>query len=328
MDRGVARNLAKQYVDPVSLHTAAEYDRAVLRMGGLHWLDYAKGHAVTKRAAGVLRAAWRRQTARDLLDAIGLSEKAPTVDERHAARVRMDELATALLGEGLSQSRYQPPAGAQRAGAQSKRKTLRNLPADWRQQILDKAKAEDKPLVAALMYGARPEEIRKGVIFYRLNHYTLMVTIAGAKVKDRAGQKERRLTVYNDEAVMAAIGLADKQSLVAQSDAGQAFQKRLIRLARSLGFDAVAAYSFRHAWAADWKAMKRPPTEVAMLLGQQSERMQQHYGHAKQGNRKGGRSVDVDVTASSPTRPSSTVGLEQRVRHKTRSAPKSSRLSR
>lgn len=302
MDRGEARKLAREHLAEVSEHTAAEYSRAHDRLGGMHWRDYAQAHKATKRTASVLRAAWRRSVASQLIDAINQSEKAATADDRRAARSQMDALALSLLEDTLA-SAYQPPEGSARAGAGSKRKTLRKLPPDWRAVMFKNATPDDKFRILALACGARPEEIRKGVKIDFLEDYVIKVTIQGAKVTEKSGQDERVLTIKNIGTLIGVKFKAGKSRIIA-SDPGQAFQKRVTRLAEKLKFDGVTPYSFRHAFAADLKKSGATSSEIAKSLGQQSEKTQRHYGHASQS--RGSRRLDVEVEATTATRPEMT----------------------
>lgn len=303
MDRGQARQIARQHLGEISEHTATEYRRAYDRLEGMHWRDYAKERQATKRTASVLRAAWRRSVARQLIDAITESEKAPTPDERREARSRMDGLALSLL-EDVTTEAYQPPEGAPRAGAGSKRKTLRHLPPDWRAQMYAAARRlDDKLRILALACGARPEELRMGVMLESLEGSAIRVTIQGAKTGEHSGQEARVLTINNPKELVGARFKSGQKRMIS-SDPGQAFQKRMTRLAAKLDFKEVTPYSFRHAFAADLKKSGMATSEIAKAMGHQSEKMQRNYGHAAQS--KGGQRLEVTVTATTPPRPEKT----------------------
>lgn len=303
MDRGEARKIAKKYLGEVSGHTAAEYGRAFARIEGMHWRDYAMEHKATKRSASVLRAAWRRSVANQLIDAITESEKAPTPDERREARSQMNSLALSLL-EDMTSEPYAPPDGAPRAGAGSKRKTLRHLPSDWRAQIYAVARSlDDKLRILALACGARPEELRMGVMLESLEGSSIRVTLQGAKTGEHSGQETRVLTINNPKELVGAR-FKPGQKRIISSDPGQAFQKRMTRLAAKLDFKGVTPYSFRHAFAADLKKSGMATSEIAKAMGHQSEKMQRNYGHAAQS--KGGRRLEVTATATTPPRPEKT----------------------
>ena len=308
MDRGEARKIAKQYLGEVSEHTAAEYGRAFARLDGMHWRDYAMEHKATKRSVGVLRAAWRRSVASLLIDAITESEKAPTPDERREARSRMDGLALSLL-EDVTTEAYQPPEGAPRAGAGSKRKTLQKLPTDWRAQMYAAARSlDDKLRILALACGARPEELRMGVMLESLEDNAIRVTIQGAKTGEHSGQEARVLTISNPKELVGARFKPGQKRMIS-SDPGQAFQKRMTRLAAKLDFKEVTPYSFRHAFAADLKKSGMATSEIAKAMGHQSEKMQRNYGHAAQS--KGGQRLEVTVTATTPPRPEKTTRTDR-----------------
>lgn len=308
MDRGQARQIARQHLGEISEHTATEYRRAYDRLEGMHWRDYAKERQATKRTASVLRAAWRRSVARQLIDAITESEKAPTPDEKRTARSRMDGLALSLL-EDLTTEAYQPPEGAPRAGAGSKRKTLRKLPTDWRAQMYAAARSlDDKLRILALACGARPEELRMSVMLESLEGNAIRVTIQGAKTGEHSGQEERVLTINNPKELVGTQFKPGQKRMIS-SDPGQAFQKRMTRLAAKLNFKEVTPYSFRHAFAADLKKSGMATSEIAKAMGHQSEKMQRNYGHAAQS--KGGRRLEVTVTATTPPRPEKTTRTDR-----------------
>lgn len=295
MDRGEARLLAQKYLAPISQHTADEYERAYLRMRGQHWLAYATEHKATKRTASVLRATWRRSMAAELLDAIRDSEHAPTKELQREGRARMNELAFSLQYD-VASAAYVPPDDAARAGAGSKRKSLKFTPADWRAQLLSACKQDDRLRIIVLAFGARPEELRKGVNLDFLADGAVRLTIHGAKITGYSGQPERVITVRNPVPILGTGFVPEVSSITVKSDAGQAFQKRLTRLAKKLGFKGVTAYSFRHNFAADLKKMGMDANKIAQALGQQSEKTQRHYGHARQSKAEGALKVEASAT--------------------------------
>lgn len=63
----------------------------------------------------------------------------------------------------------------------------------------------------------------------------------------------------------------------------------------------VSPYSFRHAFAADQKAVAHPVETIAAMLGHVSGRSQRTYGHANQGRHP--LSHIVEAKASRPVRP-------------------------
>nr|MDA3877149.1 site-specific integrase [Halothiobacillus sp.] len=282
--------------------------RAWLRMDGQHWLAYATEHKATKRTASVLRAAWRRSMATELLDAITASEKAPTKDQQRDARSRMNELALSLQDDAARPA-YAPPDGSPRAGAGSKRKSLKHTPHDWRAKLFNACKKADKPLIMALAFGARPEELRKGVKVDFLEDGAIRLTIRGAKITDHSGQPERVVTVNTPTFILGKEVAPEIGSITVTSDSGQAFQKRLTRLAKKLGFEGVTAYSFRHNFAADLKKMGMDTGQIAQALGQQSEKTQRQYGHASQS--KAGWALQVEATATITPRPEQTTLVQR-----------------
>jgi integrase len=300
MDRGEARKIARQYLGSVGENTSKEYARAFARLDGMNWRDYSEEHKATKRTSGVLRSAWRRSIASQLIDAIERSERSDSPDERRAARARMDALAMGLV-EDANAAPYQPPEGAPRAGAGSKRKTLRKLPPDWRAQMYAAANNDDRLRIWALACGARPEELRKGVLLEAIEGRAIRLTIRGAKTSVHSGQEQRVLTISNPDELLGEMRLEPGLKIMIASDTGQAFQKRMTRLATKLRFKEVTPYSFRHAFSADLKRSGMTTNEIARAMGHQSEKMQRNYGHAKQS--RSGRRIEVTATATTPPRP-------------------------
>ena len=302
MDRGEARRLAKSFMNEIQETTAIEYKNAAERLGSAHWMDYAEAHNLTKRSAGILRAAWRRRIAKLIMSAIEESEKLPTPEQRKSARKKMDNLADALSHD--EEWTYQPTTEAQKAGEQSKRKSLRGLPIYWRERILKLAKPKDKALVVGLILGCRPEELRKGIILSNSNN-ELIIYIRGAKITKISGQKERLIKIYAPN-IINLLGIQDGETIEVFSDSGQAFQKRISRLAEREGFKGVTPYSFRHQFSADLKHARNEKSDIAMALGHRAAETQRNYGHPNQA--KGGNTaalLSVQATTAPRTQPSS-----------------------
>ncbi|MDY0134237.1 MAG: hypothetical protein RBS14_00930, partial [Atribacterota bacterium] len=137
MDTREIHKFVQGFIQPVADSTRMEYDHALVRMDGSQWRDYAETHALGKRAASVLRAAWRRGIAiriKGLLDTHNLLSL--TNDRQSPAKIWQEiQILVETLQEDLGLPAYQPPAGTPRAGKNSKRKGLRGLPDDWRDQL-------------------------------------------------------------------------------------------------------------------------------------------------------------------------------------------------
>jgi len=307
MDTREIHKFVQGFIRPVADSTRMEYDLALVRMDGSHWRDYASAHALGKRAASVMRAAWRRGIAiriKGLLDTHDLLSL--TNDMQRIAQIWRDiqALAESLQGD-MGLPAYQPPAGTPRAGKNSKRKGLRGLPDDWRDQLIEQACPEDQiPLMVMALSGCRPAELKKRILVMSDWPYLAFI-INGAKVKEYAGYEQRSVVIdpqtllcRNDELIQSLF--ASKQSVAIAND--QSFQKRIKRLAQRLGFKNVSCYSLRHQLAADAKATGTGKTDLAKVLGHQAERTQRYYGNHQQGN-KGGRVLEIHGHTQTEPRP-------------------------
>ncbi|OZB57170.1 MAG: hypothetical protein B7X35_02505 [Halothiobacillus sp. 14-56-357] len=297
----------QELIQPVADSTRLEYDHALVRMDGSQWRKYSESHALGKRAASVLRAAWRRGNAiriKGLLDTHNLL--ALTNDRQRIVQIWRDiQALVETLQKDMGMPAYQPPAGTPRAGKNSKRKSLRGLPDDWRDQLIEQARPEDQiPLLVMALTGCRPAELKKGILVMSDWPYLAFI-IHGAKVKEYAGYEQRSVAIdpqtllcRNHELIQMLF--TSKLSVAIAND--QSFQKRIKRLAQRLGFKNVSCYSLRHQLAADAKATGTGKTDLAKVLGHQAERTQRYYGNHQQGN-KGGRVLEIHGHTQQDPRP-------------------------
>ena len=308
MDRLVILKFVQPFLQPVAVSTSTEYEKAWLRLDGRHWGDYAQTQRLGKRAASVLRAAWRRGMARKIQDEVESFALLELTGDQSLLALSAQAINCKLqaLQADLELPAYQPPEGTVRAGKNSKRKSLKGLPPDWRDIMLENAKAEDQmPLLVLALSGCRPAELKMGVHIL-VDDDWLAFIIQGAKVKEHAGFEQRSVVIQphtllqrNHELIEQMRG-RDGQT-VAIAD-GQSFQKRIQRLALRLGFKRVSCYSFRHQLGSDIKASGTGRTNLAKVLGHQSEATQTHYGGYQQGNR-GGITPDVHGYTETEPRP-------------------------
>ncbi len=319
--------IARAQVSIISKSTQHEYSAAFIRLNGQHWREYAEEHKLTKRSASVLRAAWRRSIAERILWA---SEVAENVDAEE--RQKHEESAKSLsleLVSDLALPAYQAPAGTQRPGQKSKRKSLKGLPDDWRDIMLESVKTEDQlPLLVMTLTGCRPAELKKGIQVIASNHLLAFI-IQGAKIKENAGQPQRAIAIDPKSVLSRNHALINKlfqTQATVRIDDDQRFQKRIYRIAKKLGFKQVSCYALRHQLAADLKSNKNTRTEIALSLGHQSERTQRFYGNHKQGN-KGGRVIEVHAHAAIPPRPQAKQSFDQMQGSVSESAPSSAMQS-
>lgn len=206
------------------------------------------------------------------------------------------------------------PAGERRKRA-SKRQALRGLPADWREQLYQRAakgKYADAILVAALT-GCRPEELRHGVLISWADNPPsgmgeIGFEIDGAKVKAHQGQPQRLIIYRADdphpllEALRAR--LAGRRELLVCIDSPVNFTVEIRRLARSLWpkhKHAITAYCLRHQWAADLKRHAAADS-VSQGLGHASAKTRRHYGQANQASSRHAL-LPIVIEAERPVKP-------------------------
>lgn len=307
MDTQEIQKLMQRLTPPVAASTQIEYDRALHRLGGTHWRDYASHHLLGKRAASVLRAAWRRGMAFQIKDELNTLRLLAMVSDSESVAYfqRVVQPLLDKLTKDQALPAYQPPTGIPRAGRNSKRKSLRGLPPDWRDQLIENAKPDDQlPLLVMALCGCRPAELKKGVGVMS-DPPLLAFIIHGAKIKDHAGYEQRAVAIdphtllFRNHDLIQLL-FATSQTVAIGDD--QSFQKRVKRFAVRLGFKNVSCYSLRHQLAADAKATGTGKTELARVLGHQAERTQRYYGNHQQGN-KGGRVLEIHGHTQQDPRP-------------------------
>ncbi|HQS03977.1 MAG TPA: site-specific integrase [Halothiobacillus sp.] len=305
--------LAQEQIRPIKTSTAAEYDRAWMRLNGQHWRNYAAIHQIkSKPSLAVLRAAWRRGIAQQILNGIE-----STHDD-------WDQSIRALytqLDDDIRRVGYVPPAHLSHTSKgrrhsprkASKRQSLNGLPDNWRSQLIRamNTKEDQLALMVIALTGARPEEMRLGVQLMIETDQCLTFRIQGAKVSEitGGGQAWRELTVdawrvLDDDLVYELMAyIQEHQITTIQIDPKNAFQKRLQRIRNQLAqyetaWRKVSAYSLRHQFAADLKADTTIHfDDISAAMGHASDRTKQHYGHSSQKRGKGGI---TQITAASP----------------------------
>jgi len=319
--------LAQKQIQPIKPSTAAEYDRAWTRLNGQHWRNYADIHQIkSKSSLAVLRAAWRRGIAQQILNGIkavsAMQTNSPNVtdptykDTNQAIQVLYTQLDNDIRGVG-----YIPPTDSNhtRKGRRyssrkiSKRQSLNGLPDIWRSQLIRAMSTKEDQLALMVMSltGARPEELRMGVQLVIETDQCLTFRIQGAKVSEvtGGGQAWRELTVdawrvLDDDLVYELLAyIQEHQITTIQIDPKNAFQKRLQRIRYQLAqyhtaWKKVSAYSLRHQFAADLKANTTIHfDDISAAMGHTSDRTKQCYGHSSQKRGKGGI---TQITAAGP----------------------------
>ncbi len=305
--------LAQKQIRPIKASTAAEYDRALARLKGQHWRDYADIHQIkSKSSLAVLRAAWRRGIAQQILNGIESTHD----DRDQSIRTLYTQLDDDIRGVGYvphadsshtSKGRQHSPRKA------SKRQSLNGLPDNWRSQLIRamSTKEDQLALMVMTLTGARPEELRLGIQLVIETDQCLTFRIQGAKVSEitGGGQAWRELTVdarsaLDDDLVYELMTyIQEHQITTIQIDPKNAFQKRLQRIRDQMtqydpAWKKVSAYSFRHQFAADLKADNNIHfDDISTAMGHTSDRTKQCYGHSSQKRGKGGV---TQITAASP----------------------------
>ncbi|MDY0134361.1 MAG: tyrosine-type recombinase/integrase [Atribacterota bacterium] len=307
------RKLPQKQIQPIKPSTAAEYDRAWTRLNGQHWRNYADIHQIkSKSSLAVLRAAWRRGIAQQILNGIESTHN----DRDQSIQTLYTQLDDDIRGVGYipaADSSHTSKGRKHSSRKTSKRQSLNGLPDNWRSQLIRAMNTKEDQLALMVMSltGARPEELRMGVQLVIETDQRLTFRIQGAKVSTitGGGQAWRELTVDawrvldNDLVYELLVYIQEHQITTIQIDPKNAFQKRLQRIRNKMAqynpeWSKVSAYSFRHQFAADLKAGTTISLDnISAAMGHTSDRTKQCYGHSSQKRGKGGI---TQITAASP----------------------------
>lgn len=330
MTYSAEHQLDQEQIRQIKASTAAEYDRAWTRLNGQHWRNYADNHQIkSKSSLAVLRAAWRRGIAEQILKRIkagsAMQINPPNVtdptceDTDQAIRVlytQLEDDIRGVVGYTSSTDSSHTSKGRQPSSRKtSKRQSLNGLPDNWRSQLIRAMHTTEDQLALMVMAltGARPEELRMGVQLVIETNNCLTFRIQGAKVSENTGggQAWRELTVdaqsvLDDDLVYELMAYIQMHQITTiQIDPKNAFQKRLQRVRDAMvvasgnkAWGKISAYSFRHQFAANLKADTTIHfDDISAALGHISDRTKQSYGHSSQKRGKGGI---TQITAASP----------------------------
>lgn len=297
-DRGAIRAIAKPILDQyarLAESTRAEYQRAIRRLAGEHWHDYATARQL--RTLGVIRSAWRVSIAYWVLQSLRESEKADTPEARANAR----EMARYYAAQLLESHEYRRPLKKTGPRTKSKRASISGLPSDWCDQLVAEVPPKHRHhCVVMALTGARPEEMGSPVELKSMGDGTLEVLIRGAKVSQHTGggQAWRRLSLCGGLAERLRQAVENRGGLVVlPPKQGFGLQKAIAAAATRLGFTGVSAYSFRHGFAADLKAAKADPDAISLALGHVSRSSKSRYGAARSGFKNHARLVAVEAAS-------------------------------
>jgi integrase len=292
---------AKKWADTrvakrVSKSTATEYMRVIERIkANGTW----PGSSTNGRTRAVERAAYRWYAAHRLVELIQAGEHKKATQIWSAVQ-RIDREAQKAKADYEAGS-VQPNAQIRR----TKRRSLRGLPPDWREQLVHASARSRYALQIQVMTlcGCRPEELAKGVLIRREGD-ELVIGIEGAKVSKRTGggQPWRELRIAADHPL--ATGLPDGKYSVPNA---KAIENAIDHYGKKLWprrAEPISAYSLRHAAASDFKAAGLAQVEVAAALGHASTATMERYGTAN-GSGKGGlklKSTEAARAVREPTR--------------------------
>lgn len=257
----------------------------------------------TRETAARYRAAWvwaMRTTLKALLDSYSRTDNNQHVEAAIRAAIARHLAALAVADA---------PAGKLPKGDHSKRRGLRHLPDDWREQLLNAAPHGLFRRALALMVctGLRPSELALGVEVTVI-HDGVTLGVCGTKVTSGNGQPWRRYLIphtsrWAEEFVQSnrATPYSYRMAIGTAS-----LRNKLARHARRVlppGMPRVTPYMFRHQLAADLKAGKESPIALAKILGHRSTRTQSAYGTAAQGKQGSAMfAADFEVEVAKPIR--------------------------
>ena len=189
----------------------------------------------------------------------------------------------------------------------SKKTSLHRLSQTWREEIAAHSLGQFRlPAIICLLTGCRPAEIKTGILVERIGKH-LYVTIQGAKVKEYAGQKQRRfrLAQHPLKELLSDImkeNAETKDGLLIQVETPNSVTTHMRAVGKMLWpqhKESITCYTARHAMAADCKqaiAEGADPDLVSQVLGHVVDKTASYYGNRYQ---SGGRSmVPLDVTVT------------------------------
>lgn len=205
---------------------------------------------------------------------------------------------------------------ARESGKISKRRTLKGLPSDWRDQVQTQLANSKYEAAAVILHltGCRPAELAKGVSVTAHNN-EVNVFIRGSKQSEinKSGQSTRMIVFPADsDEARALTPLMQGTRGVVKIDNPNSFQKIYKAAAiRALGRKGkrLTPYSARHQFSADLKKNGYNKVQIAAAMGHQSTRSQGQYGTAQQG---GGGGSGMKAAARQQIRtPSRSINMSQ-----------------
>lgn len=287
--------------------TTDEYKRKIdlMRSAGDQLpFQYCTERNLSKNAYRTLRSALKHYIVRELREALllGTEEAMSRAVEKARETIKDEEQFYEPRPDATKERR------ARESGKITKRKTLRGLPADWREQIyhylIDQGDKYAHPAILVALAGCRPGELVKGVTVSRNDPY-IDIVIQGSKQSkiNQSGQETRTLSypvespqgqelkklILDDEYDDATIKIPKADSFQ------KAYKKAAIAVLGKKG-QRISPYSARHQFSADLKAAGYEVKDIAKGMGHQSCRSQWAYGREQQA--KGGGVIKIDATTT------------------------------
>jgi hypothetical protein len=192
----------------------------------------------------------------------------------------------------------------------SRMNKLKNLPADWSEQMIEAAKcessAEQAAVVAMAMVGPRPGEIADiGLLI--MENGDLAMRLNGNKLSEVSGQCWRVFMLEPEGWAKRLLPLATRGKI------SYPFKKinskriqRVVAKASAKAFGCatkVNCSTFRNHVSSELKALDWSEDDIAKAMGHQSQKTQRFYGRRRFARKPGGWVPPKTVQTSQTTRP-------------------------
>lgn len=171
----------------------------------------------------------------------------------------------------------------------SKRRTLRSLPVDFREQMYTAVRASKYRLahLVSSLTGCRPEELECGISIKERDGQLILHVIGAKVVKGEQGQAWREIGYSTEDAhslvqaLLSELRQSKDAELLVAVESKVAWTSHLRRVGRKLwprNRSETTGYTLRHMAASDWKAAGLSEEEVSMALGHAVTRTSSFYG--------------------------------------------------
>lgn len=284
--------------------TQVEYDRIATRLdeSGQTPYEFCEERGLSYRTFWKYRAAMLTRLRNDLAWCEYSDDLDPDVILNKISQIEF---------EGSEEMPYR----AMQRPKTSKRASLRGLAYDWREKFADELVEPYKTAWSIqAVTGCRTQDLVNGVVIEREGFTEIGWSVdspdigftywiyfpVGSKVTSDSGQKWRRVLVSS--AVALPEGEWTLPNRKSYDTAVQAVSDKLYP--RRKKENRPSAYSLRHAFASDLKAIYGH-REVAMAMGHRATRSQQAYGHSRRAS--GSKSFEL-LAVEAATEPRMTHG--------------------